>query len=66
MFFVLSRAWHKDKILNPMRNRNSDLRIPRSDALLLSSRDFMMSEAHYEVHIYGFHVFFEYFRSDCS
>ena len=49
-----------------MRNRNSDLQIPLSDALLLSSRDFMMSEAHYEVHIYGFHVFFEYFRIDCS
>ena len=31
-FSVLSRAWDKEKILSPLRNRTSDLRIPRSDA----------------------------------
>ena len=34
-----------------MRNRTSDLQIPRSDALLLSHRDSTMSEVYYEVHI---------------
>ena len=34
-----------------MRNRASDLRIPRSDALLLSRRDSMVSEVYYEVHM---------------
>ena len=33
-----------------MRNRTSDLRILRSDALPLSYRDPMVSKAHYEVH----------------
>ena len=42
-FFVLSRAWDKEKILSPLRNRTSDLRIPRSDALPLSHRDSTMS-----------------------
>ena len=28
----MSRAWDKEKILSPLRNRTSDLRIPRSDA----------------------------------
>ena len=32
-----------------VKNRTSDLRIPRSDALLLSHRDSVVSEAHYEV-----------------
>ena len=59
MFFVLSRAWHKDKILNPMRNQNSDLRIPHSDALLLNHRDFIVSEVHYEVHMYSFNILSE-------
>ena len=49
MFFVLSRAWNKEKIL--MRNRTSDLRIPRSDALPLSHRDSTVSEVYYEVHL---------------
>ena len=35
-FFVLSRAWDKEKFLILMRNRTSDLRIPRSNALPLS------------------------------
>ena len=35
MFFVLSRAWDKEKILS----RTSNLRIPPSDALPLSYRD---------------------------
>ena len=34
-----------------MRNRASDLRIPRSDAQLLSRRDSMASEVYYEVHM---------------
>ena len=34
-----------------MRNRTSDLRIPRTDALSLSHRDFMVSEVYYEVHL---------------
>ena len=34
-----------------MRNRTSDLRIPRSDALPLSYKDSSLSEVHYEVHM---------------
>ena len=34
-----------------MRNRTSDLRILRTDALSLSHRDFMVSEVYYEVHL---------------
>ena len=34
-----------------MRNRTSDLRIPRSDALPLSHRDSTLSEIYYEVHV---------------
>ena len=34
-----------------MRNWTSDLRIPRSDALPLSHRNFMMSVVDYEVHM---------------
>ena len=37
-----------------MRNRNSDLQIPRSDALLLSNRNSMVSEVYYQFHIYIF------------
>ena len=50
MFFIFSRALDDEKhsrIL--MRNRTSDLRIPRSDALPLSHRDSTMSEVYYEV-----------------
>ena len=36
-----------------MRNRTSDLHIPRADALPLSQRDSMVSKAHYKVHIIG-------------
>ena len=32
-----------------VKNRTSDLRIPRYGALLLSHRDSVVSEAHYEV-----------------
>ena len=35
----------------PMRNRTSNLRIPRSDALPLSHRDSMVSNSLYEAHI---------------
>ena len=34
-----------------MRNRTSDFRIPRSDALPLSNRDSTVSEVYYEVHM---------------
>ena len=34
-----------------MRNRTSDLRIPRSDALPMSHRDSTVSEVYYEVHV---------------
>ena len=34
-----------------VRNRTSDLRIPRSDALPLSHRDSTVSEVYYEVHM---------------
>ena len=34
-----------------MRNRTSDLWIPRSDALPLSHRDSTVSEVYYEVHM---------------
>ena len=37
-----------------MRNRASDLRIPRSDAQLLSRRDSTVSEVYYEVHMTRF------------
>ena len=50
-FFVLSRAWDKEKILSPHEESNlrpSDL---RSDALPLSHRDSSVSEVYYEVHM---------------
>ena len=34
-----------------MRNWTSDLRIPSSDALPLSYRNFLVSEVYYEVHM---------------
>ena len=34
-----------------MRNRTSDLRIPRSNALPLSHRDSTVNEVYYEVHM---------------
>ena len=37
-----------------MRNRTSDLRILRSDALPLSHRDSAVSEVYYEVHMTRF------------
>ena len=38
----------------PMKNRTSDLRDPRSDALPLSHRDSTVSEVYYEVHMTHF------------
>ena len=49
MFFVFLRVWDKGKILSPHEESSSDLRILRSDALPLSHRDSMVSEAHHEV-----------------
>ena len=40
------------KILSPMRNWTSDLRIPRSDAQPLSHKDSMVRKTHYKVHIW--------------
>ena len=51
MFFVFSQAWDKEKFWVLMRNRTSDFRIPRSDALPLSHRDSTVSEVYYEVHM---------------
>ena len=34
-----------------MKNRTSDLRIPRSDALPLNHRDSTVSEVYFEVHM---------------
>ena len=48
-FFVLLWAWDKGV---PMRNQTSELWILHSDALPLSNRDSIVSEAHYEVHIW--------------
>ena len=52
MFFVLSRALEEQKfVCVPMRNRTSDLWIPRSDALPQSHRDSIVSETHYEIRV---------------
>ena len=48
--FCLVTSVGPEKILSPMRNRTSDLRIPHSDALPLSHRDSTVSEAYYKVH----------------
>ena len=37
-----------------MRNRTSDLRMPRSNALPLSHRDSTVNEVYYEVHMTRF------------
>ena len=50
IFFVLSRAWDKERILTvPMGNWTSDLRIPRSNTLPLSHRDSPVSVVYFEV-----------------
>ena len=51
VFFVLSEAWDKRKILSPKRNQTSDIQIPHSDALSLSNRGSIVSKAHHETHI---------------
>ena len=45
MFFVMSRAWDKEKILSP------DSALRRSDALPLSHRDSTVSKVYYKVHM---------------
>ena len=50
-FIRLVKRGTTKKFLVPTKNRTSDLRIPRSDALPLSHRDSMESEVYYEVHI---------------
>ena len=39
MFFVLSRAWDKEKFWVPIKSRISDLQIQRSNAQPLSHKD---------------------------
>ena len=41
----------KKKFLVPMKNRTSDLRIPRSDALTTKPERLTVSEVYYEVHM---------------
>ena len=59
--FFVSNLFEKDvysschergtKKKSPQKNRTSDFRIPRSDALPLSHRDSTVSEVYYEVHM---------------
>ena len=51
IFRPVTSVGQRKKFLDPMRNRTSDLRIPRSDALPLSHRDSTVSEVYYEVHM---------------
>ena len=52
MFFrLVTSVGRKKKFCVPVRNRASDLRIPRSDALPLSHRDSTVSEVYYKVHM---------------
>ena len=58
MFFVLSRALDEQKFIwVHMRNRTSDLWIPRSDALPQSHRDSIVSETHYEIRVWHLSIF---------
>ena len=50
MFFVLSRAWDKQKILSPQES-NLKLLDSASDALPLIYKDSTVSEVYYEVHM---------------
>ena len=49
-FFVLSRAWDKEKILSPQEESNLSPSDLRSDALPLSHRDSLVSEAQCEIY----------------
>ena len=49
MFFVLSRAWDKEKILSPREESNLRTSDLRSDALPLSHKDSSVSGVYYEV-----------------
>ena len=51
MFSFCHERGTKKKFWVPMRNRTSDLRIPRFDAPPLSHRDSTVSEVFYEVHM---------------
>ena len=51
MFFILSQAWDKEKILSPHEELNLRLSDLHSNALLLSHRDSKVSEVYYEVHM---------------
>lgn len=49
MFFVLSRAWEKEKNSESPRGVEPQIfGFPRSDAIPLSHKDSMVSEAHYK------------------
>ena len=51
VFRLVTSVGQEKKFWVPIRNRTSDLQIPRFDALSLSHRDSMVSKAHDEVHI---------------
>ena len=51
MFFILSQAWDKEKILSPHEQLNLRLSDLHSNALPLSHRDSKVSEVYYEVHM---------------
>ena len=51
MFHLVTSMEQRQTFCIPMRNRTSDLRIPRSDALSESHRDSMVSVVYYEVHM---------------
>ena len=59
---LVTRVGQRKKLWIPMRNRTSDLRIPRPDALPLSHRDSTVSEVYYEV-LRGFSLVCKIVRS---
>ena len=54
MIFVYHERGKKKKFRVSMRNRTSDLQIPRFNALPLSHRDPTVSEVYYVVHMTRF------------
>ena len=51
VFFVLSRAWDKEKILSPHEESNLRPSDVSYDALTQNDRDSSVSEVYYEVHM---------------
>ena len=54
VFHFVSSVGQRESSRVSMRNRISDLRIPRSDTLPLSHKDSTVSEGYYEVHMTRF------------